>query len=410
MQDMKRLNILWSLLFASVIAVLLTSWGGCSKSVYKDSYLRQSSGRTGPTWSPVRINVIEPKHEGHVQILALAVDPTTPDTLYASTRVTKFEGFEHGLLKTTDGGVSWTRTKYGVPLPLKILCIAIDPQNTSTIYVGTAGGGVYKSITAGAKWAPMSTGMKLMPAYRRDTYYQDINALAIDPQDTTTIYAATRGGGIYKSTNAAESWDQVNSGLTDVEDPLGILGKIGAHAIAIDPTNPQIIYSSTTERGVFKSTNGGQRWANTHLTLRKDKLSTGMFGSSNSITATTLAIDPKNPTTIYAGLAGTGVYKSSNAGETWEPVNSGLGSAGIVVRTLTIDPQNPGTIYGGTQRGVIRTLNGGQNWEFINSGLHLVDNLDQPYLLAQDSLRPHTMYVGSTLLGIYRSSNITAVE
>ena len=218
--------------------------------------------------------------------------------------------------------------------------------------------------------------MKLMPAYRRDTYYQDINALAIDPQDTTTIYAATRGGGIYKSTNAAESWDQVNSGLTDVEDPLGILGKIGAHAIAIDPTNPQIIYSSTTERGVFKSTNGGQRWANTHLTLRKDKLSTGMFGSSNSITATTLAVDPKNPTTIYAGLAGTGVYKSSNAGETWEPVNSGLGSAGIVVRTLTIDPQNPGTIYGGTQRGVIRTLNGGQNWEFINSGLHLVDNLD----------------------------------
>lgn len=135
-----------------------------------------------------------------------------------------------------------------------------------------------------------------------------------------------------------------------------------------------------------------------------------MFGSSNSITATTLAVDPKNPTTIYAGLAGTGVYKSSNAGETWEPVNSGLGSAGIVVRTLTIDPQNPGRIFGGTQRGVIRTLDGGQSWEFINSGLHLVDNLDQPYLLALDSLRPHTMYVGSTLLGIYRSSNITAVE
>lgn len=80
------------------------------------------------------------------------------------------------------------------------------------------------------------------------------------------------------------------------------------------------------------------------------------------------------------------------------------------VRTLTIDPQNPDALYGGTQRGVIRTLNGGHSWEFINFGIHLVPNLDQLYLLALDSLRPNTMYVGSTLNGIYRSSNITAVE
>ncbi len=375
-------------------------------SLYKDSISRQASGLTGPIWSPVRIDVLKKEFGDHVGIVALAVDPTTPDTLYASTEIIKTTSLDRGFIKSTDGGVTWTDIKNGMRRSLIVLCIAIDPKVTNTVYAGTADGGLYKSINGGSSWAPMSTGMNA----KGEVSHLTINALAIDPQNTTTIYAATEALGIYKSTNAGESWIQLNNGLTDGKDSL--TAKISALAVAIDPTNPQIIYAATTGKGVFKSTDGGQSWTDTFLRLKKESLSIIPFAAEpgNTISVMTLTINPKHPTTIYAGTAGSGVYKSSNGGGTWVPVNRGLGSSNTKVRILIIDSENPDSIYGGTQRGVIRSFDGGQNWEFINFGLQLLPNLDHPYALALDSLHPHTMYVGTTLLGVYRSSNITAVE
>ena len=79
-----------------------------------------------------------------------------------------------------------------------------------------------------------------------------------------------------------------------------------------------------------------------------------------------LAIDPQTPTTVYAGIWGGGVFKSTNGGASWSAINNGLTEN---VKVLAIDPQTPSTVYAGTEYGVFKTTNGGANWNAINNGL-----------------------------------------
>src|SRR5439155_1031995 len=126
---------------------------------------------------------------------ALAIDPLTPATLYATT------GWEsdavQGTHKSTDGGASWSRVDTG-----PISALAIDPQTPAIVYAGTGRGGVYKSIDAGSTWNAVNIGLTDF----------NVSALAVDPRTTTTLYAGTcdgyynscgnsRGGGVFKSTD-----------------------------------------------------------------------------------------------------------------------------------------------------------------------------------------------------------------
>ncbi len=407
MRHFDRRSILASPFSFLLIALVVVSGSGCTVPLYKESFLTAASD--GPKWSPVRTG-----HKlgvgDHIHVIALAVDPKTPDTVYAATEILLTEGYKRDLIKTTDGGVWWSRVKKGVPVSLNVKCIAIDPHVTSTLYLGTVEGGIYKSIDAGENWVSMSSGMETKKPGKPSAAFRTINALAIDPQNPNTLYAATQAG-IYKSINGAENWVEVSNGLTDIQDPQwqDYTGGVIAYAVAIDPTNSQIIYAATYGKGVFKSADGGTSWTGTLLALGKNKMFGGIqaFGENEmSVGVQALAINPKQPTIIYAGTTLSGVFKTSNAGKSWEPVNTGLGSQATKVGSLMIDPQNPNTVYAGTQRGVIRTTNGGQNWKFINSGLQPVPNMDQPVVLAIDPLNPHTMYAGTTLLGIYKSPNV----
>jgi len=127
-------------------------------------------------------------------------------------------------------------------------------------------------------------------------------------------------------------------GGTNVWTSIGPDGG-NAHALAIDPQNPNIVYASTSG-GVFKSGNGGANWS-----AANSGLPVGYFARS-------LAIDPRNPSTLYAGgsctvLGSCGIFKSTDGGTSWSPANSGLDGAVILVESLAIDPQNPSTVYAG---------------------------------------------------------------
>ena len=80
-----------------------------------------------------------------------------------------------------------------------------------------------------------------------------------------------------------------------------------------------------------------------------------------------LAIDPVTPTTLYAGTHDGGVFKSTNGGENWSAVNTGLTNTDV--HTLAIDPATPTTLYAGTFGGVFKSTNGGGNWSAVNTGL-----------------------------------------
>ena len=117
-----------------------------------------------------------------------------------------------------------------------------------------------------------------------------IRALAIDPGTPGTLYAATNGTGLFKSTDAGITWRPANAGLPDggVYDPdLGAFN--GVAALAIDPRTPSTLYAGTDSVGVFKSTDAGDTWISADT------------GLPDGYSVAALAIDPHTPSTLYAG-------------------------------------------------------------------------------------------------------------
>ncbi len=132
----------------------------------------------------------------------LAVDPQTPATMYAGT-------FDGGVLKTTNGGASWVPTNTGLT-DRDVLALAIDPATPSTIYAGTGGhsasgfGDVFRSTNGGRSWAVLRTN--------RDGGSRNTLAIAVDPQTTSTVYIGFPGG-VYKSTDRGDTWRPANAGM-----------------------------------------------------------------------------------------------------------------------------------------------------------------------------------------------------
>jgi photosystem II stability/assembly factor-like uncharacterized protein len=130
----------------------------------------------GDTWTAANTGLTNPGAPcctASSEVIALAIDPQTPATLYAGTR--------GGVFKSTDGGGTWGATGLG---SFYVRAIAIDPRTPTTLYAGTSGAGVGKSTDGGASWSALNTGLTNL----------FVNALAIDPQTPTTIYAGTQAG------------------------------------------------------------------------------------------------------------------------------------------------------------------------------------------------------------------------
>jgi WD40 repeat protein len=167
-----------------------------------------------------------------------------------------------------------------------VLALAISPDG-GAIYAGTEDVGVFRSTNGGDDWTQINRGL---------TDLDDVTALSINPQNPDTIYAGgTWGmaGDVFRSTNGGDDWTQINSGLTN----------LGVRALAINPQNPSIIYAAGTlgrwDKGVvYRSTNGGDDWI---------EINEGLM-TNHYVTA--LAINPKfpNPSIIYAGTYGSGVF------------------------------------------------------------------------------------------------------
>jgi photosystem II stability/assembly factor-like uncharacterized protein len=243
----------------------------------------------------------------NLNVRALAINPQTPSTIYAGTN-------GGGVFRSINGGDDWTQINRGLTFP-NVTALAINPQTPSTIYAGTPGGGVYRSINGGDDWTKINKGLT----------FPNVTALAINPQNPSTIYAGTPGGGVYRSINGGDDWTQINSGLTNRY----------VFALAINPQNPDTIYAGTGG-GVYRSANSGDDWT---------QINSGL----NDLYVNALSINPKTTSTIYAGTWG--AYRSTNGGDDWTQINEGL--TNLDVRALAINPKfpNPSIIYAGTKGG-----------------------------------------------------------
>ncbi len=252
--------------------------------------------------------------------------------------------------------------------------LIIDPFDSNIIIAGTFGGGVYKSVDKGNTWEQINSGLPSA---------SDSHMLSMDPTNSDTLYVSTVEYGIFKSTNGGKTWSSSSTGLTNLDVHM---------AVAIDPTDTSILYVGT-EDAVFKSTNGGYSWSE----------------SNNGLTGyevCAMAIDPSNPSIVYAGMYvddshDGGMFKSINAGENWVSVSTDLSTDSLKVNCLTIDPTNCEIIYASTDYGVIKSTDSGQSWKSINTGL---TNLSV-YGLAMHPSNSDIIYVGTWGDGVFRTDN-----
>ena len=262
----------------------------------------------------------------------------------------------------------------------------VDPHNPRTLYAATDYGGAFKSLDGGASW------MK----------FDGPNApLVFDPQDPNTIYAINSVEGIFKSTDGGTSWNPANFGLPPVQ----------VFALAIDPLNPSTLYAGTAY-GISKSTDGAASWSAVNSGLPKPPGDKQPNDQNRYASTSSLVIDPQNPSAIYAVVdhfndPGELLFKSADGGGSWNPAGSGLPQSHII---LAIDPRNPGTLYAGSGQGVFKTVDGGTNWNPVNSGLPTF--LTEPYTpvnsVVIDWQQPDTIYaaIGNLSGGrVFKSMN-----
>ena len=259
----------------------------------------------------------------------LAIDPMNPAIVYAGTIDAR------GIFRTANLGLSWSASNAGLAGAAgapAVIGLAIDPLTPSTVYAGTQLG-IFKSVDAGASWSTV----------RPDLTY----SLAIDLATPSTVYAGTTSG-VVKSTDGGATWSDR-------------LLAPAIYALVIDPRKPSTIYAADYEysgftgasSALFKSTDDSVTWSKSNINV--------------SISPGALAIDPTQPSTLYAGASYGGVYKSVDSGSTWSLPSIDLARVGV--NAVVIDPSNPSTLYAGTSGGVFRSTDGGASWTPFNSGL-----------------------------------------
>lgn len=212
---------------------------------------------------------------------------------------------------------------------------------------------------------------------------KQIISLTICSSNPEILYVGTNKAEIYKSIDGGKSWILSNQGIKP-----GTVFYTQVFSINIDPTNSSIIYAATST-GIYKSTNGGNSW---------DGVGSKKTGLNNSFNKC-IAIDYKNPVVLYAASQ-KGVFKSTNQGKSW----FAIGPEGEYVHFISIHPVNHNIIYIGTSKGLFKSADAGKNW--INTGLKSKTSGIFPSVksIVINPSTPQVIYVGSNL-GIFKSTD-----
>ncbi len=289
----------------------------------------------------------------------------------------------------------------------RAVAVAGVTSQPSVYYFGATGGGVWRTNDGGANWVPVSDGQ-----FKSGS----VGAIGVSESDPNTVYAgmgepdirgnASNGDGVYKTTDAGKTWKN-----------MGLENTYHIGAVRVHPRNPDIVYVAALghlfgpndDRGVFKTTDGGKTWKKV------------LFRNRNT-GAVDLILDPNQPNVIYAALwdvhrtpwalesggPGSGLFKSTDGGDTWTELSRNPGMPkGVLGRIgVTVSPQNSDRVWAIVEAedgGVFRSDNGGRTWTKVNDERKLRQRAWYYSRIFADPLKEDTVYVVNT--GFYRSDD-----
>ena len=343
--------------------------GVCTIALATQAILLSQAAYNPALWSGMKYRMIGPYRGGRVT--AVTGVPSQPMTFYMGST-------GGGVWKTTDAGHNWVNVSDGYFAVASMGAIDVSLSNPDVVYAGTGsskirsnvsiGRGIYKSIDAGKTWSFIGL---------RDV--GQIATVRIHPTNPDIVYIAALGNpfvpnvdrGVFKTIDGGKTWKKV----------LYVNDQLGAADLEIQPGTPDTLFaclwhgqrkpwtiiSGSNDGGIYKSTDAGEHW-----TKLGGGLPAGLFGRSN------VAISAARPERIYALIEakpGSGLYRSEDGGATWTLIN---GSANLITRpfyytTLGVDPNNADVVWVGDE-GWYKSTDGGKT--FHSSPVPHGDNHD----------------------------------
>ncbi len=386
------------------------------------------AGTTTWSWNPV----------AGVSVNQVLASPHDVEQAFAAT-------YGAGVLRTDDGGASWTNIS---PLDPDGHCLALFPGQPETIFVGSEGSGVFRTTDGGESWEQKSEGF-------RRSYVLSLKA---DPESSERLYAGAQGAGVYRLNSWSEKWRNLSEGwmrdesvfeldLDASSNQLMALGRTAGLMIGAAPdgwtelSSPgrplrAVVAHPSVEGallvggdGAFVSFDDGQHWIDVSDGLGgaaiyclaagavdadrfyagtpgkvaifdSDNLSWERFSCGDSLhVVNTLSVSPIAPQVVWAGVEGDGIYRSTDAGESWDLRSTGLPSAACL--SIVVDPDDDRIAFAGSYHGgIYRTIDAGANWELLPSPANHWQIVRD---LALDPLNSTTIYAALMPDGLWRS-------
>jgi photosystem II stability/assembly factor-like uncharacterized protein len=274
--------------------------------------------------------------------------------------------------------------------------VAGDPK---TYYMGTTGGGLWKTVDSGISWKNVSDGFFATGS---------VGAIAVAESDPNVVFVGMgehavrgvmthHGDGVYRSTDAGRTWKKV-----------GLAATQHIARIVIHPRNPDVVwvaaqgalYGPGEERGVFKSVDGGSTWKNVlYVNDRTGAADLSIDARNSRILYAALWEHGRLPWKVTSGGAGSGLYKSTDSGETWERLKEGLPTE-MGKMAVAVSRVNPDKVYAliesdsmKDERGLYVSTNAGKSWSQVSSDPRLVQRAWYYIEIAIDPKDDNTIYV-----------------
>ena len=328
-----------------------------------DSSLYTNPAATSSRFKALRWRLVGPFRGGRV--VAVTGDPSRPLVFY-------FGGVNGGVWKTTNGGQTWRNVTDGKTDISSVGAITVALSDPNVIYVGTGesqpredltyGTGVYRSTDAGETWRRLGL-----------TDTQQIGDVVVDPRDADRVYVAAIGHafgpnaerGVFRSTDGGKSWKKV----------LFLNDSTGAMDLTIDPTNPRILFASMWKfqrmpwgmnagggrSGLWKTTDGGDTWKEVTFNPGIPAKPLGKIG---------ISISPANPRRVYASIeapdSAGGIFRSDDGGDTWTRTSDDQkwSVRAWYYSGVTADPTDENTVYVMNLQ-VWRSVDGGKTFSMV---------------------------------------------